>query len=152
MKKKIYILIVLLAAGLAILVFVPLTSNAPTKTAPVVTAPVVVVPQSGDVTLGIGEKGNVGDLDIELRGPIQDSRCPSGVQCIWAGEVRTTVLLTNVSGSQIVELSSNKKSYTFDNHVVSMTAVVPILKVASQQLSQNDYKITFHVEVSNVTR
>ena len=149
MKQKIYILIALLGIGLAILIFVPLTGNAPTKTSPGLP---IVLPQSGSVTLGMGQKVQVGDLGIALSGQILDSRCPTGAQCIWAGEVKVSVVLTDATGTQTTVLSSNKKPFVFDNHQVSIIGVTPAARTAAQQIAQSEYKITFHVEVASNTK
>jgi hypothetical protein len=43
------------------------------------------------------------DLSIVFR-DVADSRCPSRVMCIWAGEARVTLLLRTASGSVTVDL------------------------------------------------
>ncbi|CAL68146.1 hypothetical protein [Christiangramia forsetii] len=41
--------------------------------------------------LCIGDRMNFGKKSIKFKGVISDSRCPKGVTCIWAGEVKVLV-------------------------------------------------------------
>src|SRR3990172_3670933 len=43
------------------------------------------IPTTGDVVLGVGQKGKVDDLNITVNSFVSDSRCPMDVQCIWEG-------------------------------------------------------------------
>src|SRR5690349_23098582 len=47
-----------------------------------------------------------GDLTIHFDKVSGDSRCPEGVQCIWAGRVDCIFTLTKGGASQVVNLSS----------------------------------------------
>lgn len=96
----------------------------------------VPVATVGDVTLGIGQKGNVGDLTITVNSIVQDSRCPLGVQCIWAGEVKVNVTLLGKLKTEAKVLSSIDKPYSFDGYSISITNV-----------TRGEYRITFHVAV-----
>lgn len=40
---------------------------------------------------------------------VDDSRCPAGVQCIWAGEVRIALSLRMAGGTQAFELSTSSQ-------------------------------------------
>jgi hypothetical protein len=40
------------------------------------------------------------DLALSWISPAQDSRCPSDVNCVWAGEVKVTVMVKNGQNSQ----------------------------------------------------
>ncbi len=142
--KKLYIIIAILAAGLLLFFLIPQKSNAPTRSeAPAAPAPQAV---SGAVTLAVGEKGQVGDLGILLKGPIEDSRCPIGVQCVWAGEVRASVLLSSPTKSETISIANNKPPYIFDGHQVTLVTISPSSKTPNQKISQSQYQITFQVQ------
>lgn len=98
------------------------------------------VATAGDTTLGLGQKGNVGDLNIALNSIVQDSRCPVGVQCIWAGEVKVNVTFLSKLKTEAKVLSSIDKPYSFDGYVISITAV-----------TRGEYRVTFHVALDSKT-
>lgn len=107
----------------------------------------VVKAVSGDVVLGVGQKGKVGDLNITVNSLVGDSRCPVDVQCVWAGALKVNVTLADVLKSEIREISSGEVPYLFDGHNVSITVVTPAPK-SGANISLNDYRITFHVIVN----
>jgi hypothetical protein len=43
--------------------------------------------------LALGQTGDVGPTNLTPLSIEEDSRCPAGVQCIWAGQVRVKVLV-----------------------------------------------------------
>lgn len=43
--------------------------------------------------LALGQTGDFGPVNLTPISVDEDSRCPSGVQCIWAGTVRAKVLV-----------------------------------------------------------
>lgn len=149
--KKVYILILVILTIAVISVLMPRTSQAPTKNgdAPVsqpTTVP-ALLPVAGDITLGVGQMGKIGDLSIAWNEPIQDSRCPKSVQCIWAGEVKVSVALEDGPINKTIRMSLNKPASLFNGHEVSVTAVQPY-PTASRKISTKDYQITFHVAVA----
>ncbi|MBC2664846.1 hypothetical protein H7F51_04880 [Novosphingobium flavum] len=52
----------------------------------------------GVVRARIGETVRVGVMAVKPEALLEDSRCPSGVQCVWAGRVRIAAL---VDGSPV---------------------------------------------------
>ena len=44
-------------------------------------------------TLALGQTGDFGLVNLTAIGVDEDSRCPTAVQCIWAGQVRLKVLV-----------------------------------------------------------
>ncbi len=144
--KKVYIVVLVLAVCLGLYVFLPRISNAPTKgTSQSAPSQNTSLPVTGDVTLAIGQKGQVGDLSLVWNKPIEDSRCPAGVQCIWAGDVRVNVTMSLAGYSETTNLSTTNAGFLFDGHAVSITSVTPTLDQSSV-ISPQDYRITFHVE------
>lgn len=94
------------------------------------------VATTGDIVLALGQKGKVGDLNITLNSIVQDSRCPVGVQCIWAGEVKANVTLLGALKTEAIVLSSIDKPYSFDGYRISIINV-----------TRGEYRVTFHVAV-----
>lgn len=112
--------------------------------------PVASVPTSGDLTLHVGQQGEVGDFSLTLNKIVSDSRCPIDVQCIWAGEVKVEVDLADKSGSETTSISSMGSPHLFGSHQVSIVAVTPATQ-SQKTISSADYKITFHVVADKKT-
>ena len=57
-----------------------------------------------EFSLSLGERENIqGEgLSIVFADILEDSRCPTGAQCVWQGQVRCSVLLTK-NGSTYTE-------------------------------------------------
>lgn len=146
--KKIYIIILIVIVGAVIYMFLPQITNAPTKNIQPTTIQNTSIPTTGDLTLSVGQKGTLGDLSIMWNEPLQDSRCPIGVQCIWAGELQINVTMKIGGYSETRTMFSSKPGYLFDGHKISITAITPQAKQESK-LAPTDYKITFHVEATN---
>jgi hypothetical protein len=49
--------------------------------------------QASVQTLALGQSGDFGPVNLTPISVDEDSRCPSGVQCVWAGQVRAKVLV-----------------------------------------------------------
>lgn len=66
------------------------------------------VVQNYSATLQVGELLEFGDRSVKFKRLISDSRCPSDVTCIWAGEAKI-----------LVEVFKNGKSYGEEIVVIS---------------------------------
>lgn len=80
---------------------------------------------------------------------ISDSRCPSDVQCIWAGEVVLSVKLEKGIQSSVVELKQGAK-WGFDGQIVSLVTATPIPK-SDTTISDSEYIFTFKVDGAGAT-
>lgn len=47
--------------------------------------------QEETTTLALGETKQVGDIQIKFKEVLEDSRCPTGVQCMWQGRAKILV-------------------------------------------------------------
>lgn len=52
--------------------------------------------------LKLGQTGNFGPVNLTPISVDEDSRCPTGVQCIWAGTVRVKVLVEPAGANHAV--------------------------------------------------
>lgn len=55
------------------------------------------------VTMGIGDSTTFSDGLIVMVKQINDSRCKSGVQCPWAGEIGTTLVIKSTKPNMVPE-------------------------------------------------
>lgn len=101
-------------------------------------------------TLAIGQQAifEDGKTSFRFTNVTEDSRCPTGVQCVWAGQVGTEVRMesgsaivtvTLVAGSQPASVTLNGKAYS-----ASLTAVEPYPK-HPDRIAPSDYRATFVV-------
>lgn len=47
--------------------------------------------QDGAMTLALGEVAQLGDLFLEFKAVLEDSRCPTGTECFWQGRAKLLV-------------------------------------------------------------
>ncbi len=74
---------------------------------------------------------------------VSDSRCPSDVQCIWAGNVGIRMKAT-YNGTTTSAVLSIGTSVKIGNRTVTLTAVSPS-KISNQTIKPADYRFTFSV-------
>ena len=70
-------------------------------------------PMPGSVVLGFGDEVAVASAtQLRFVRVVNDSRCPKGVQCVWAGEVKIEFELNSPSGKTRFELASSRSPGT----------------------------------------
>lgn len=96
-----------------------------------------IVTTMGQVMTGL-------NVSVTPKQIISDSRCPIGVQCIWAGTVEVrTVLATQVShGEHTLKLG---EPITFGNYWVTLIDVMPAPK-AGEKIPDSSYRFTYEVK------
>jgi len=101
-------------------------------------------PQEGSVRLKLGQSANIQGLMITPRSMVDDSRCPTGVECVWAGTVRVNTEIFSGLGTsnQVIEIN---KSITTEAEEVTLTEVTPYPKAGST-INSADYRITYSVK------
>jgi hypothetical protein len=97
-----------------------------------------------EITLGVGQKSQIGDLSLNLQEIVQDSRCPSDVTCIWAGLVETNVKISVFSKEEVLNISSGQSPYRFEGYDVSIVSVAPPKQVETQ-VDPAEYRVTFRI-------
>ncbi len=95
--------------------------------------------------VSINQKISIGEVSITPLKVISDSRCPKGVQCIWAGTVSVNIKLEKEGGIQETEVELGKP-ITFAGDMVSLVSVSP--EKNSKDIDSSDYRFTFSVTAS----
>ena len=72
---------------------------------------------------------------------LEDSRCPEGVQCIWAGQVRISAILTLGSRVKNVEMTQGEPIPVADG-TLELVEVMP-RRQANVTLYPDDYRFGF---------
>ncbi len=55
---------------------------------------------------------------------LEDSRCPAGVQCVWAGQVRVSVMIDTNGGSSTAALTDGKP-VSAAGGIIELTEIAP---------------------------
>jgi hypothetical protein len=99
--------------------------------------------------LKIGETASVqgSRMKISFKTVAEDSRCPEDVNCVWAGNAKIILSITNGGrGAKTLTLNSglNPKHLTYQGYDIKLADVKP-LQNTHKKISQSDYVITLAV-------
>lgn len=107
-----------------------------------------------DFALHVGETAMLTDspdqFGITFYNVKQDSRCPQGVTCVWAGEVRVEITFQEhgILHPPILELTTNaadaRHIVAAQDYLVQVVKVLPP-KLANAEIAPHDYVVTFRV-------
>lgn len=117
------------------------TSTPQATTTPPVPAPA----QSQTIEVGIGQTASAFGVSITPKEVVEDSRCPSDVQCIQAGRVRVRADLVSGMGtaSQVFLVG---ETITTEAEAVTLVEVKPATKISTVALKPSDYRFVFKIE------
>lgn len=100
----------------------------------------------GGVEIKVGQERKIegAGLRVAFERVAEDSRCPEGVQCVWAGNARARFSATDRKG-ECVEFDLNTGvepfEYRFGEHTIRLAKLAPH-PVADRQLNKSDYVAT----------
>ncbi len=92
------------------------------------------------------------DLSFKIEKILSDSRCPEGVQCVWAGEVHLLLgVYENNSKTEKIELKINHQNFTenksffetkipLENKKIETIQILPN-KVEGIQIEEKEYQL-----------
>jgi hypothetical protein len=85
-------------------------------------------------------------LTVSFQGVPSDSRCPTGVQCVWAGNAVVQVVLSKDGKALGAELNTNQAPTSVDylNYNVALVSLAPYPS-SGGSISQSQYRATFVV-------
>jgi hypothetical protein len=99
-----------------------------------------------DIQLAPGNRAVFGEqkLDVEFVRVVEDSRCPTDVTCVWAGEVKVQ-LSTRIGAAEAVphEIVAGQQATVGDFRLV-VVQVQPE-KVSTHEISPEEYRVTLKV-------
>jgi len=87
-------------------------------------------------------------LTIKFVSLVEDSRCPKGTNCIWAGNASIKVKVSNARGeSKIFELNTNTgaKGDTLGGYAINLESLTPH-PATNVRIDKNGYTATFSVK------
>ena len=99
--------------------------------------------------LKVGQEGLIKaeGLRIEFNSVIEDSRCPAGVTCIWAGNAKISVnLIKGKNRSAAIELNTGLEPthHAYSGYEVRLVKLNPYPK-ADENIDKKDYVATLLV-------
>ena len=104
-------------------------------------------------TLAPGQSASIASESMEIKfiGENQDSRCPTGVDCFWAGQVICDIELTKDGNKNQIALTESAGSglatgYTFQNYKITFS--VSPYPEAGKTIAKGDYRLTLKVSNS----
>ena len=108
--------------------------------------------QQISVRVGKQKKESRSKLTIKFLSVVEDSRCPEGVNCVWAGNARIKVAIIEAGReAKTLELNTNTgaKGDTHGAYAFYLTSLTPAPKANAKPDAKN-YTATF--AVSRLTR
>lgn len=97
----------------------------------------------GAVTMRLGEQVTFKDLTVRVISLEEDSRCPTGVQCIQAGTVRVKIEVVSAMGTSTPILALGK-SITTEAEIIMLTATTPH-PARDVSITPSEYQFAFTV-------
>lgn len=99
------------------------------------------------VLVGKQAKDTRSKITIKFLSLVEDSRCPTDVQCIQAGNARIKVLISK-AGSEPVTVEMNtmlgQRGGTIESYAINLISLTPSPK-SNVRLNRNAYTATFTV-------
>lgn len=102
-------------------------------------------PQSQNVEAGIGQTVTALDVSITPTEVVEDSRCPSDVQCVQAGRVRVRAEISSGLGTA-TQVFLVGESITTEAEAITLLEVKPSSKLSTVTLKPSDYRFVFKIE------
>ena len=101
------------------------------------------------VSLRINRQAKVSRSNLTIKFvAVEDSRCPADANCVWAGNAKVTIKVTNGRGqSKTFDLNTHlqQKSARFDGYEITLGEVSPYPR-SNVRIDRNGYTANFSVK------
>lgn len=107
--------------------------------------------QAISVRLAKQKKASRSKLTVKFVELVEDSRCPEGTQCVWAGNAKIKIQVKSANEpAETFELNTNTGATgaTYGRYVINFINLTPTPK-ANVRLKQSSYTATFAIRVIN---
>ena len=80
---------------------------------------------------------------IKFLSVVEDSRCPKGTQCIWAGNAKIKLRVSDRRKVKVFNLNTARgvQSYSFEGYQIRLVKVSPT-PVVNEHIRRNEYIVT----------
>ena len=88
-----------------------------------------------------------GEVIIKFVSVIEDSRCPKDVNCVWAGNAKIEVLITDKNGGSkkaVMNTTTGQLGDQYNGWAIYLTSLTPAPK-SGKTIKQRHYFATFNV-------
>ena len=103
--------------------------------------------QSLKVRVGEQKKFTGSKINVKFISLVEDSRCPVGVNCVWAGNAKIKVQISEgKNAGETFEINTNigAKGATFGSYAVTLIELTPAPQ-ADSKTAANSYTATFSI-------
>lgn len=101
-----------------------------------------------ELKLKIGESGKSKPLEIEFHSVVEDSRCPKGVTCMWAGNAKV-LLKVKKNGAKPVDVelntNSNPRTASYLGYELTLKELRPYPE-SGETIKPSDYEVILTVQ------
>ncbi len=96
------------------------------------------------VTLAPGETASAWSLRLRFDEVVTDSRCPTDVECVWAGSVEVAITVTAGGASAAYRLFVGEEpgAVVHEGVTIELVGVTPE-RVSTRAIEPEDYRATF---------
>lgn len=98
-------------------------------------------PNAGPTGAAIGETVHVDGPKVTALAVLEDSRCPQGMTCVWAGRVRINARIELGSKTYEQELISGTPVQVADGSLELVEVLPPA--IVDQTIASEDYRFSF---------
>jgi len=107
----------------------------------VLAACATVPPAQAGPTAALGETAYTNGLQVRPIGVIEDSRCPTNVQCVWAGRLVVRSEVRGGAWRRALDLELGKPEQVADGALTLVSATPG--KIAGAETDPRAYRFTF---------
>ncbi len=93
------------------------------------------------------------NLSLKVIDVLEDSRCAADVVCVWEGQVKLKIEITDnhiKTTKEIIHRVGKDLSLEFGDHIFSLTHVTPDNQI-DEVIELDDYTFTFFIEKNKLT-
>jgi len=100
-----------------------------------------------DFTLAPGQSAKLakGDLTVTFVKVAGDSRCPQGVNCVWAGDATVTLSSGGSASYDLHTDAGSAQTVKISGHDVKLVGLTPLPRAGSA-IAPGDYRATLRIE------
>ena len=100
-----------------------------------------------DFTLAPGQSAKLAkdDLTVTFVKVAGDSRCPQGVECVWAGDATVTISSGGSASYDLHTDAGSARTVKISGHDVKLVGLTPRPQ-SSSTVAQGDYRATLRIE------
>lgn len=108
-----------------------------------------------DTTIELGnDESAINSKGQRIRAAVlNDSRCPTGVECVWEGEAKVQITIQQSNGNPLILVLSTRNNLNSEEvwidgrlYRISVVSVLPYPK-AGQQIPLNKYRVVLDVKL-----